>query len=224
VFYKQTNFDPVKSFTPVSMVGSIVIVLFAGAADAFPPRNLADAVAFIKANPGKVNYGDVGASPGLMVWEHIKRLYALDSSTVLYKAGTDAFADLVRGNIQMSFVALAGRQGFVKEGKVRLFGVLGKRSSLIPDVPTLQESGLANLGALPYVWYGIVGPAGMPRAIVDKLNGVIGKVVLAPEFTEKNLPSGIEPNEMTTDQFAQQIAFETRFWADLAKQVGVTPQ
>jgi tripartite-type tricarboxylate transporter receptor subunit TctC len=224
VFSKQTNFDPVKSFSPVSMVGSIVVVLFAATADKFPPRNLAEAVAYIKANPGKLNFGDVGSGPPLMVWKHLERSYALTATTVSYKGSNEAITELLRGDIQMAFLGLAGRQGLAKEGKVRMFAVLGKRSMVIPEVPPLQETGLANIGTLPYVWYGIVGPAGMPRSVVDRLNGVIGKVVLSSEFTEKNLPNGIEPNEMTTEQFAQQIAFETKFWADLAKQVGVSPQ
>ena len=216
--YAKVNYDPVKDFTPISLVASVVHVLQVH--PSIPVKNVAELIAWVKANPGKANYGSVGAGTSThLESELFNTMAGVKMTHVPYKGSAPALMDLVGGNLQVMFDAWASSGPFVKDGKTRLLAVTtAQRSKLLPDVPTVAESGLPGYEAMP--WLGFVAPAGTPAAAVNRFHAELMEVLKEPEVQDKFRALGLDIIGNTPQQFADFIKRDIVKWAKVVKGSG----
>ncbi|WP_270937361.1 tripartite tricarboxylate transporter substrate binding protein [Falsiroseomonas oryzae] len=175
----DTQFDPVRDFTPVVLVGQLPLLLVVH--PSVPATDLAQLIALARRNPGRLNY----ASPGSGLAHHfagemLKLRAGLDIAHVPYRGAAPALADVVSGQVQMTFAAPPAVAGFIQGGQVRPIAMTGAvRSQAMPEIPTVAESGLEGFDVTE--WYGIVGPANLPPAVVGRLNQAINASLQTPE-------------------------------------------
>jgi tripartite-type tricarboxylate transporter receptor subunit TctC len=214
-------YDPVKSFTPVAMLGMgpSVIAVSAG----LPVTSIQELVDYSKKNPGKVNFGSAGvASFQHFAIELFKSRTGADLTVVHYKGGVPALSDLAAGHVQVSLGSLIQMQPFLKSGRIKLLAVAGpKRVDLVPEVPTLKEAGI-DVDASN--WWAFLAPAGTPAALVDQLHGEINAVLSNPDIRKRFANEGADSMPMSRQEFEQRIATETRRWAEVAKETGIKPE
>ena len=216
--YSKVNYDPVKDFTPISLVASVVHVLEVH--PSVPAKNVAELIAWIKANPGKVNYGSVGAGTSThLESELFNTMAGVKMTHVPYKGSAPALMDLVGGNLQVMFDAWASSGPFIKDGKTRLLAVTtAQRSRILPDVPTVAESGLPGYEAMP--WLGFVAPAGTPTAVVGKFHAELMEVLKESEVQEKFRSLGLDIIGNTPQEFGEFIKKDIVKWAKVIKESG----
>jgi tripartite-type tricarboxylate transporter receptor subunit TctC len=212
---RKVPYDPVKDFSAIGQFVGVQSVILAGPNQPF--RSIADVVAFGKQNPGKLTFGSagMGSSPHLAM-ELFNASAGLQMVHVAYKGDAPALTDLIGGQVQLMVANLAGVITQIKAGKVRPLAVAGpKRSSLVPDVPTVAESGVAGFSVTG--WAGVVAPAGTPKAIVDRLNAELNKALAAPELIDKIQQQASEPVSTTPEQFSDLIKSENLRWAKVIR-------
>lgn len=216
--YSNVKYDPVKDFTPVSLVASVVHVL--SVHPSVPARNVAELIAWLKANPTKANYGSVGAGTSThLESELFKTMAGVRIEHVPYKGSAPALVDLVGGNLQVMFDAWASSGAFIKDNKIRLLAVTtAQRSKLLPDVPTVAESGLPGYEAMP--WLGFVAPAGTPAPVVGKFHAELMEVLKEPEVQEKFSALGLDIIGNSPQAFAEFIQRDIVKWAKVVKDSG----
>jgi tripartite-type tricarboxylate transporter receptor subunit TctC len=218
--YKQLNYDAVKDFQPVALMAQVPVVLLVR--PDFPAKTLTELVEYAKANPGKVTYGTggVGSAPHLG-GELLRSLAQIDIVHVPYKGVAAAVVGMMGGEIDMAFLASTAAVPQVQAGKVRALAVLSDtRAMQLPAVPTAREAGIDKL-VVP-IWYGLLAPAGTPKAIVDRLNAEVTKITALPEIKEKIQLAGIEPlSGITPEQFTDFIKSETALWAKVIEQANI---
>jgi tripartite-type tricarboxylate transporter receptor subunit TctC len=213
---RKLPYDAVKDFTPIGMIGSTPNVLVVNAS--LPADNLKAFVAYLKQNPGKVSYGSAG--PGSLThltMELFKQQVDSFMVHIPYRGIAPAFTDLIGGQTQAMFPGLAAAVPHIKSGRVRPLAVTGNaRHPLYKDVPTLIELGYKGFDAVQ--WYGVVGPAGMPPAVVMHLNETLGQVLRAPDLRERLAVEAVEPQAMSPGQFGQHITADIARWSRLARE------
>jgi tripartite-type tricarboxylate transporter receptor subunit TctC len=213
---RKLPYDAVRDFTPIAMVGGTPNVLVV--APSLPASNLRELVAYAKANPGKLSYGSAG--PGTLThlaMEQLKIAADIDAVHVPYRGIGPAFVDILGGQTQLMFPGLAAALPHIKAAKVRPLAVTGtQRHRLLPDVPTFGESGYLGFDGVQ--WYGIVGPANMPPAIVKQLNDEIDRLLRTPELVERLSGEALEPMPMTPEAFGRYIRDDIARWTKLAKE------
>ena len=213
---RKLPYDAIKDFTPVAMVGGTPNVLVVP--PTLPVATLAEFVRYVKTNPGKFSYGSSG--PGTLThlaMEQFKLAADLDMVHVPYRGIGPAFTDILGGQTQAMFPGLAAALPHIKAGKVRALAVTGrKRNPLLPEVPTFEESGYAGFDGVQ--WYGIVGPANLPPAIVKRLNEAINRLLEAPDLRERLSGEALEPMPMSPEQFGQYIREDIAHWTRLARE------
>ena len=186
-----------------------------------PASNVKEFVAYVKANPDKVNYG----SPGVGTVGHLSiELFATQAGIKInhipYKGASQYQNDLIAGHIQLAQIQLAGCIPLLKQGKIKTIGVTAdKRSAVAPDIPTIAEQGMP--GYQSYNWNGILAPAATPSAIITKLHSVLSKQLATKENQELFISQGFEPSNFTPEEFANFIQLETEKWAKVAKQADI---
>jgi tripartite-type tricarboxylate transporter receptor subunit TctC len=213
---RKLPYDAVRDFTPVAMVGGTPNVLVV--APSLPVATVRELVAYAKANPGKLSYGSAG--PGTLThlaMEQFRIAADVDAVHVPYRGIGPAFVDLLGGQTQLMFPGLAAALPHVKAGKVRPLAVTGtSRHPLLPDVPTLAESGFPGFDGVQ--WYGIVGPANLPPPIVRRLNDEIDRLLQNPEFAERLSAEALQPMPMSPEAFGKYIRDDIARWTKLAKE------
>jgi len=216
--YSKVNYDPVKDFVPISQVASVVHVLEVH--PSVPVKSVAELIAWLKANPGKANYGSVGAGTSThLESELFNTMAGVRMTHVPYKGSAPALMDLVGGNLQVMFDAWASSGPFVRDGKTRLLAVTtAQRSKILPDVPTVAESGLPGYEAMP--WLGFVAPAGTPAAAVNRFHAELTEVLKEPEVQERFRNLGLDIIGNTPEQFAEFIKKDIVKWAKVVKDSG----
>ncbi len=220
--YKQMSFDPRKDFTAVSMLGYSTIVLTV-APQKVPAQNIKEFMTYAKANPG-LSYGTPGAGTSM----HLSGvMFALMTGTELthvpYKGSGPAINDMLGGHLPMMFDNLPASLPHIQSGKLRALAVAGKsRSSALPDVPTLAESGLKGYGVDP--WFGVYGPAGMDPKLTQRLAQAFNEALEDPEVKAKLIKSGFTPEGSTPDAFAKLTASEYERLGKVAKAAGMTAE
>ena len=209
--FKNLPYDPDKAFAPITIIASTSQLLVTNLS--FPVRNVRELIALCKANPGQVNYGSSGAGGSLhLAMELFKSMTGIDIVHVPYKGGPPAATDLIAGQIAMLFFNTPAALPYVKAGKLRALGVsTAKRSLLLPDVPTIAESGVAGFDT--DVWFGLVAPAGTPPDIIASTRRDVARVVGLPEVRKQLLDIGAEPVANTPEEFAARIKQESALWA-----------
>jgi tripartite-type tricarboxylate transporter receptor subunit TctC len=216
---KNAGYDSIKSFAPVAIVAQSALLLVVH--PSVPVKSVQDLVAYARANPGKVHF----PSPGFgtqphMVGEMFKTLTGVEMVHVPYRGSAPAITDLLAGQMQMYFDNVANVLQHVQSGKLRALAVTGEtRSSQVPDVPTMDETG--HRGIIATYWNGMLAPAGTPPAIVERLNAAINAAMATPELRAALLKLGSEPRTATSRQFAAFIAEEAHRWAEVARQAKI---
>ena len=212
---KNLGYDAIKDFTPIAMIGGTPNLLVV--ARAVPVNTLQEFVAYAKANPGKVDYGTSGVGTlNHLVMEQFKHASGVPSMAVPYRSIGQAFTDAVGGQIQVIFPGLAAAMPHVRSGAFKPLAVTGDhRQPLLPDVPTFKELGYAGFDGL--TWYGIVGPAKLPKAITRKLNEEINKILAAPDVREIFTAQALNLMPMSPQQFGTYIADEIAHWTAVAR-------
>jgi tripartite-type tricarboxylate transporter receptor subunit TctC len=219
--YAKLPYDPVRDLAPIIQVANQPNVLTAH--PSVPARTLKEFIALAKANPGKFNYGSsgIGASQH-MTAELFAMLTGVKIEHIPYKGGTPAMTDLISGQIDFMFTPAPNAIAFVKSGKIRGIAVTSlKRSSALPELPTMDESGLKGFELLG--WIGLLGPAGTPREIVDRLNAEINKM-LAGDIRPRLTELGLDAVGGTPEQFAAFIRQDIAKYVKIVKVAGIPPQ
>ncbi|KOC19620.1 ABC transporter substrate-binding protein [Comamonas testosteroni] len=216
--YKKVGYDPIKDFTPVTQVASVVHVLEVH--PSVPANNVAELVAWLKANPSKGSYGSVGAGTSThLESELFKTMAGAPMEHVPYKGSAPALMDLVGGNINVMFDAYASSKPFINDRKVRLLAVTtARRSKLLPDTPTVAESGLPGYEAMP--WLGLVTPTGTPAPAVHKLHATLQDVLKEQAIQEKFASLGLEIIGNTPEEFAAFLKKDIAKWGKVVKESG----
>lgn len=220
--YEKLPYDTLKQIAPVSLVASTPYFLFAHAS--VPASNVKELIALARSKPGQINFGSagIGGTPHL-AGEMFNVMAGIKLVHVPYKGTAPAVADLVAGQVQLMFVGLPTTGQFVKSGKLKILGVADpKRSSFMPDVPTIAESGLTGFEAAS--WFGVMAPSGTPSAILDRIAGEIKNIVTAPEMRERFLAIGAEPVWNTPREFARFFRQDVALWAKIVKASGAKVQ
>jgi tripartite-type tricarboxylate transporter receptor subunit TctC len=184
-----------------------------------PAKNIAEFIALAKTQPGKLNYGSAGAGTAHhLIGEMFKLRAGVDLVHVPYKGSSPAVADLLSGQVQLMFDTVTSGLPQVKAGKLRALAVTtAKRSSAMPDVPSLSETALPGFDV--GTWFGLLAPAATPPAIVQKLNAEIVKIIQQPDVRKQMLEAGSEPMGNTSQQMAAQIKAELEAFEAVVKQI-----
>jgi len=209
--YPKLPYDPVKDFTPISGLVSINHALILN--PALPVQNVTELIALAKQKPGELNYGTFGVgSSGHLNMELFQALSGAKFQAVHYKGATPALTDVMAGHIQMMFISVGSAVPQWKADKVKFLAVgAGKRMALLPEVPTVAESGLPGYEAVS--WFGLFGPPGMPAEIVDKINAEVRKIFADPEIKKNFLERQyFESIAGTPEQLANYIKSDEPKW------------
>jgi tripartite-type tricarboxylate transporter receptor subunit TctC len=221
IFIKRP-FDEVRDFTPIVIVSNspnmIAVSLKA------PVKSIPDFVAHAKANPGKINYGTGGhGTHQHMALELFRVLAGIELVHVPYKGGVPAITDTIGGQIVMVSTSVPALQPYVKAGRVRAIAVTSaKRSSSMPEVPTIAEQGYPGFDV--NYWLGLMGPAKLPPAVVQRINQEVNAAIKLPEVREQFIFNGAEPAGGTPGEFLALVKREIKEWAEVVKKTGITPQ
>ena len=217
--YPDLPFDPLRDFTPLSLVGSSPNMLLVRADS--PYKSIADVLAAARAKPGQLSYGYAGngTSPHL-AGELLKYMTKVDITPVPYKGGAPVLNDLLGGHIPLSFNNIPESIGFVQAGNLRPLGVTtAARSPVLPDVPTIAESGLAGYDT--GVWWGFLAPAGLPAAVKAKLAKDCAEVVQIPSVRDRLLKIGATPIGGSPEEFDKLIRSDHEKWGPVIKAAGI---
>jgi tripartite-type tricarboxylate transporter receptor subunit TctC len=209
--YPKLPYDPVKGFTPISGLVTINHALIVN--PALPVRNVKELIALAKQKPGEINYGTFGiGSSGHLNMELFQALSGAKFQAVHYKGATPALTDVMAGHIQMMFISVGSAVPQWEADKVKLLAVgAAKRMALLPEVPTVAESGLPGYEAVS--WFGLFGPAGMPGEVMAKINGEVRKILSDPEIKKNFLQRQyFESIAGTPEQLAQFIRSDEPKW------------
>lgn len=221
VMYKSVPYDPVKDFTPITMLAESPLVLVTG--NAFPAKNVQELIGLTRANQGKYSCGSGGKGTSQhLACELFKSATKLDILHVPYKGNAQALTDVMGGQIEMQFDQIAASMPHIRGGRVRALAVTSaKRSPELPDVPTVAESGVAGFEST--AWFGLVGPASMPPAVVQQINAAVHEALANPETRKKLVSLGLELKPSTPDHFRTTLEKEREKWSSVVKQAGISP-
>jgi tripartite-type tricarboxylate transporter receptor subunit TctC len=216
--YGNVGYDPRKDFAAVGLIGSSALVVLVH--PSLPIKSISELIAYVKANPGKLNYASAGSGSGIHLGtEYFLSRAGIHITHIPYKGSGPALTDLVGGHVSIYFSSLPPAIGLVRDGKVRALAVTGpKRSPIFPDLPTVAEAGLPGYDAVLH--YGIVAPAGTPRAIIDKLNTALRAAVMSDDVKTKMAADGTEPMVSTPDEYTADIDREEHKWSAIVKKSG----
>jgi tripartite-type tricarboxylate transporter receptor subunit TctC len=217
---KNPPYDPLADFTPVSFVGYFGFFLFTH--PSVPAKNVAELIAYARANPGKLNYGS-GNSTSQLFGAQLKQLENIDIVHIPYKGDGPLSIDLVGGRVHMEFATPGTAAPQVKEGKLRaLAAMFPSRSPLLPEVPTAAEAGLGKMSLTP--WGGVFGPKGMPREAVARLARELAVVLKQPDVREQFGKLAFEPKSSTPEELSRILKEQIDVWTRTARQVGIQPE
>ena len=217
--YKQMAYDNLKDLTPISLVAHVPNMLVVNPRTV-PAQTFQDFVALVKANPTKYFYASTGSGTTSHLSGVLLNLQAgLDLTHVPYK-GAVALNDVLSGeSVQCMFATIPSAIQLVRGGKLRALAVTSlQRSGGLPNVPTIAESGYPDFDASS--WFGLVGPAGLPREIALKIQGEVARILKDPALREKFIQQGADPVGNTPDEFGQYMKVETAKWAKIVKASG----
>ena len=218
--YKKLPYDPGKDFVPVALTTKVGFVLVIN--PSLPVRNVADLIKYAKANPGKLSFASTGtgATPHL-AGEMLKNMAGFEMTHIPYKGSPPALQDVMAGHVHMTFTDPAISPALIRDDKVRALGVSSlTRVGVLPDVPTIAESGLPGFEAVS--WHMVVAPAGTPKDIVNRLNAELKTIVALPEVQRKIRDMGlIAIDTSSPDELKRFLDDEISRWGKLVHQVGI---
>ena len=216
--YPKMSSDPLKDFAPITKVVDVHFVMVVH--PSVPARNLAEFIALAKSRPGQITYASSGpgGAPHLAA-ESLKRLAGIDMPHIPYKASAQSFQDLLGGQVMMTMDSQIQALPYIRDGRLRALGVLGKsRSAQLPDVPSISEVlpgyDLTN-------WFGLVAPAATPKDILSKISADVAKALENPELREKITALSATVVGDTPEQFGATIRAESEKWARVIREAGI---
>lgn len=217
--YAKVNYDPIKDFAPVSQVASVVHVLEVH--PSVPAKTVGELIAYLKANPGKVSYGSVGAGSSThLEAELFNSMAGVQMAHIPYKGSAPALNDLVAGRIQVMFDAWASSGPFVKDGRLRALAVTtAQPSASVPELATMSASGLPGYSAMP--WLGLVAPAGTPKPVIDTLYRAVAEIVKEPAVKTKFSDLGLDIIGSDPQAFGSFIKQDIATWAKVARDANI---
>jgi tripartite-type tricarboxylate transporter receptor subunit TctC len=221
-FSKGVKYDPVKDFTAISLVASAPQALVVPINS--PIKTVADFIAAAK-KPAGLSYG----TSGIGTSQHLAGLLLATSQNITlthvgYRGGSSALTDLVGSQIDAGILVLSNSLPFIQSGKLRALGLVeGHRSRSVPTIPTLAESGLAGF-QVPDTWVGVLGPVGLPAAIVTRLHAEIAKVLKDPGVRSALADAGYDVVDKSQAEFTKQLADSTEIYRSIVKKAGIEPE
>ncbi len=216
---RKLGYDPMSSFTPISMVGGggvVVVVLPSSKA-----TDMKSLVELAKKDPKNWSYGTSGVGGvGHLAGEQFKAAAKLDIGHIPYKGGSPAITELLGGHVPVLFSSLGSAASHIQSGKLRaLADSSNKRSSMFPDVPTMAEAGFPGFDAS--IWFGIVGPAGLPKEVMDKWVPAMASVLKDPEVIAAIKREGYDPMPMTPQQTTERIKSDFELWGKTVRSANI---
>jgi tripartite-type tricarboxylate transporter receptor subunit TctC len=217
--YANAGYDPRKDFAAIGLVASMPVALLAH--PSFPAKTIAEFIALAKKEPGKLNLGTSAlGTGGYMCAELFKAEAGVDVAIIPYKGTAPVMNDLLGGHIPIAFGVLPPALGNIAAGNLRAIAVTSaKRTSLLPDVPTFDESGMPGFEAVLH--YGLLAPAGTPKEIVDKLSAELRKLVDTDDVKQRIHAEGGDPMTSTPAEYAADIDKEEKKWGSLVHKLGL---
>ena len=219
---KSPQFDPIKDFAGISLVGSVPLVAIVP--PDLPVKNVRDFIALAKEKPGTLNFSSAGvASTTYLSTEIFKQNAKIDIQHIPYRGAPEALAAVIRGEAQLFMATIPSAQELVAANKVRNIAInSAKRALQLPDVPTIAESGLPDYKYDS--WFGMMAPAGTPKTILNKVSQDIAKVLQMPDVSARLNAQGSLPTASTPEQFDAVIKSDTERYAKILKDAGISPQ
>ena len=217
---KNPPYDPIADFTPVSLVGQFGFFIFTH--PSVPANNIAELLAYIRANPGKLNYGS-GNSTSMLATAQLVQQEKLDVVHIPYKGDGPLSVDLLGGRVQFAIATPGTAAPQVKEGRLKVLAtLLPSRSPLLPEAPTLAEAGMRPLSITP--WGGVFGPAHMPKEIVGRVGRELVVVLKRPEVREAFQKLAFEPRGSTPEELAAFVKEQAEVFRRVVAEVGIKPE
>ena len=217
---KKLPYDPAKDFEPITLINTtpLVVVVHPGV----PAKNIKELVALAKAKPGVMNFGSSGSGgSNHLAGELFNTMANVKIVHVPYKGNAPALADLVGGHVDIVFNGLTSALPFIKSGKLRALGMTSlTRTAALPDMPTLDESGLKGFQAV--AWNGLTGPARMPKEAVAKAADAVARIMKSPELAEHLKREGSDPVGSSTPEYAAFLRDEIAKWKKVIERAGIT--
>jgi tripartite-type tricarboxylate transporter receptor subunit TctC len=224
---KSYPIDTLRDFTMISQIVGLATAIFVS------PRmgvnTLDEFIADLKKNPGKRFYGNMGAGDFLTM-SKFEKAAGIDWEVVRFNGAAPAFQALFAGDVQFSYTTVGALKPYADAGKIKLLAVSGtKRSSLAPEVPAIGESSIAAVrdlatGTMSGSWFALVGPAGMPKNVVDTVYSAVQKLSKNPDYARAMGKFGLEPVGSSPDEFREQVKRELEAWAQVVKELNYQPQ
>ena len=218
--YKNLPWDPTKDFSAIAHIAYTPVIIATGVNSRF--KTLADVVAAAKAAPDTITYGSPGNGTTIhLAGDLFEKAAGIKIRHVPYKGSNPAMMDALAGNVDLLVSSVPSAMGQIKSGKLRPLAVTSaKRSTSLPDVPTVAEQGFKDFDVS--TWYGVFAPAGTPKDVVNAVNAEINKLLATPEMKDAIHAQGAEPQAMTPDQFGTQLKADYQKWRGIVQGSGVT--
>jgi len=217
--YKNLNYDPFKDFAPISIIARLHMVLVAN--PKLQANSVKELIAYAKANPNKLNYAGIGFGTAMhMGMEMFKFMTKTDINHVSYRGTAPAMTAVLAGEVELMFTGPPSAKSMSEGGKLKLLAVASpQRMPLMPDVPTVEEQGVAGyeMGS----WFGLLAPAGTPKAIVDRLSQEVNKAVNNPRFADRMKAQGLQVVGSTPEQMLAAMHADTKKWAELIQSTDI---
>jgi tripartite-type tricarboxylate transporter receptor subunit TctC len=219
-YYKNTKYDPLKDFDPITVVAETPYLLVVNPALPYA-GSLKEYIAAARAQPGTINIGSAGNGSGTHLSGELFKLRAgLNLTHVPYKSAGASVADVVSGQIQSSMTSAPPALALVKAGRLRILAsAAAKRSALLPDVPTFAESGVSDV--LVTNWYSVMSVGGTPQPVLQRLHEELTRAIASPDLRERLAAGALEPAPNTPEEFRQMIAKELQRWAQVIREAGI---
>ncbi|HET9902246.1 MAG TPA: tripartite tricarboxylate transporter substrate binding protein [Xanthobacteraceae bacterium] len=217
--YKNAGYDPRKDFAPIGLIATMPVALLAH--PRFAPKTVAEVIAYAKQNPGRLSFGTSAVGTGsYMTAELFKAAAGLDMTLIPYRGTAPLMNDLLGGHVPVAFGVLPQAMSNLESGALRAIAVTGaKRFSLLPDVPTVAESGLPGFEAVLY--YGLLAPAGTPKPIVERLNAELNRAVSTEAVKSRINAEGGDATTGTPEEHAATLDRDETKWGALVKKLGL---
>jgi len=220
--YPNLPYDPFRDFAPISVLTRLALVLVAN--PQVPANNVRELIAYARANPGKLNYASIGlGTQQHLGMELFKLMTKTDINQVEYRGTAAAMTDVMAGNVDIMFTGTPSAKGMSEGGKLKLLAVTGKtRSPLLPDVPTVEESGVP--GFTLNGWFGVLAPARTPRPVLDRLTSEVRKAATDPRFIQTMNVQGLDVIGSTPPEMTLLMRTDTKKWTDVIRLTAVKIQ
>lgn len=220
--YQKLAYDLAKDLVAINRIATYPSAIVVH--PSLPAKNVKELIALARARPGQLNFGSAGiGSPNGLALELFKTMAKVKMTHIPYKGGSGQMVtELLSGQVQLASIGLPPAMPYLKSGRLRAVAVTGMtRSALLPEAPTVNESGLPGFDVTS--WYGIFGPAALPKEIVAKVNADIAAILGAADLKERLATLGAEPGSMPVDAFARYVREEITKWTKVVKDSGATP-